>query len=215
MSPGKFLAQKLLQINAIKLSPQKPFLWASGLYSPIYCDNRIALSFPDVRDIIKLQFTELIRSLNSIDIVAGVATAGIAHGALVADAMQKPFIYVRSKAKAHGRQNQIEGHFRPGQSCVVIEDLISTGGSVLSAVSALRDQKLKVNLACSIFNYNFSRAIKNFEEAKCPFYSLTDYNTLIDIAVESGYINSSQKEILKTWRENPEIWSSNFKKMNS
>lgn len=201
------LAEFLLQIKAIKLQPTNPFTWASGIKSPIYCDNRKTLSFPKVRTYIRQSFTEMIsEKFGKPDIIAGVATGGIAHGALVAQDLGIPFVYVRSTPKAHGLGNQIEGYFEEGQSVVVIEDLISTGGSSLEAVKALRDAKLNVKGLAAIFTYGFDQASDNFEKAKCPFETLTNYDFLMEQATKKKYINESDIESLINWRQNPNEW---------
>lgn len=201
------LAEFLLQIKAIKLQPTNPFTWASGIKSPIYCDNRKTLSFPKVRTYIRQSFTEMIsEKFGKPDIIAGVATGGIAHGALVAQDLGIPFVYVRSTPKAHGLGNQIEGYFEEGQSVVVIEDLISTGGSSLEAVKALRDAKLNVKGLAAIFTYGFDQASANFETAKCPFETLTNYDFLMEQATKKKYINESDIESLINWRQNPNEW---------
>lgn len=201
------LAEFLLQIKAIKLQPTNPFTWASGIKSPIYCDNRKTLSFPKVRTYIRQSFTEMIsEKFGKPDIIAGVATGGIAHGALVAQDLGIPFVYVRSTPKAHGLGNQIEGYFEEGQSVVVIEDLISTGGSSLEAVKALREAKLNVKGLAAIFTYGFDQASNNFEKAKCPFETLTNYDFLMEQATKKKYINESDIESLINWRQNPTEW---------
>ncbi|HKK75091.1 MAG TPA: orotate phosphoribosyltransferase [Saprospiraceae bacterium] len=200
------IAKKLLQIKAIKLSPQKPFTWASGMQSPIYCDNRIALSFPEVRDFIIDAFVLHSKAYEEATAIAGVATAGIAHGALLADRLGLPFAYVRSKAKAHGRQNLIEGQLAKGAKVLVIEDLISTGGSSLQAVKALRDYGVEVLGTMAIFTYGFQKAADAFEQANCPLDTLTNYGVLVEQALRDQYINESELTLLKKWREAPESW---------
>ncbi len=197
------IAEKLLQINAIKLSPQKPFIWASGKPSPIYCDNRITLSYPDVRDVIIEAFVDSIRQ-NHADVAAivGVATAGIPHGALIAAKMGLPFAYVRSKPKAHGRQNQIEGKIDEGSSVVMIEDLISTGGSSLKAVDALRQANIHVLSVHAIFEYGFPLAASAFELADCPYFTLSNFPVLLEKAIEMEYITNDEIEIISEWRKN-------------
>jgi orotate phosphoribosyltransferase len=197
----RLLAQQLLEIKAIKLSPQHPFTWASGILSPIYCDNRVTLSHPSVRNYIKQQFVEKSNSFGDFDVVAGVATAGIPHGMLLADALNKPFIYVRDKPKGHGRQNQIEGELAPNARVLVIEDLISTGGSSIKAVKIVQDTDCQVVGTLAIFTYNFDIATKAFAEANCPFTTLCDYTTLIEVAAETGYVNPNDLAMLKAWRE--------------
>jgi orotate phosphoribosyltransferase len=199
------VAANLLQINAVKLSPQNPFTWASGIKSPIYCDNRLILSYPDVRTFIIESFVEKSKSF-TFDIVAGVATAGIPHGALLADRLHKPFIYVREKAKSHGRQNQIEGILTEGAKVLVIEDLISTGGSSLKAVEAVREAGGEVAGILAIFTYGFDKAKQLFNASDCPFETLTDYDTLLLQAIEHNYIAADALDTLKMWRQNPETW---------
>lgn len=200
------VAKKLLQIKAIKLSPQKPFTWASGMQSPIYCDNRIALSFPEVRDFIIEAFVLHSKPYQEATAVAGVATAGIAHGALLADRLGLPFAYVRSKAKDHGRQNLIEGQLAEGAKVLVVEDLISTGGSSLQAVSALREYGVEVLGTLAIFTYGFQQAVDAFAAADCPLTTLTHYEVLIEQALADQYISKSELSLLKKWREAPDAW---------
>lgn len=204
------VAQLLLQINAIKLSPQNPFTWASGMKSPIYCDNRIVLSHPKVRSQIVDFFAAKAKTFPRFDMVAGVATAGIAHGALLAHVLDKPFAYVRSSAKAHGRQNQIEGEVRGGERVLVVEDLISTGGSSLAAVEALRAVGCEVVGTIAIFTYDFAEATMAFAQANCPLATLTNYPTLLEEAINANYIEKSDLETLQAWRENPRSWSEQF-----
>jgi orotate phosphoribosyltransferase len=204
---AKKTAECLLQIKAIKLQPSNPFTWASGWKSPIYCDNRKTLSFPEVRSYIRDSFAELVSELYpQADLIAGVATGAIAHGALVADKLGLPFIYVRSAAKEHGLGNQIEGYFEPGQKVVVIEDLISTGGSSLSAVSALRKAGCEVLGMVAIFTYEFRKAEDGFAAENCTLHTLSNYSVLIDSAVSTGYIGPADVETLKKWRVDPSIW---------
>ncbi len=201
------IAELLLQIKAIKLQPNAPFTWASGWKSPIYCDNRIALSYPNIRTFIRQSLVKKIEEVyGAPEVIAGVATAAIAQGALVAEAMGLPFVYVRASAKDHGRENLIEGELKGHESAVVIEDLISTGGSSIKAVKALRDAGCKVKGMISIFTYGFAVADENFKTTKCKIVSLCNYNELIQVAVESKYINSADLETLKKWRENPDKW---------
>ena len=208
MSYSKEIAKALLKIKAVKLNPQKPFIWSSGLKSPIYCDNRISLSHPNVRNLIINGFVELVKSnLNPLpDCIAGVATAGIPHGALLADRLNLPFIYVRSKAKAHGRQNLIEGEWQPAAKVVVVEDLISTGGSSLKAVEALRAAGLDVQRVIAIFNYGFAEAKNNFQHANCTFNTLTNFREMVEIAIQNGYIQAGESELLEEWITNPTEW---------
>ena len=196
-----------MQINAIILQPNNPFKWAAGWNSPIYCDNRKTLSYPEIRTFIR---TSLVSAINNhykgANVIAGVATAGIPHGALVAEELGLPFIYVRDKAKEHGKQNQIEGHFEEGQSVVLIEDLISSGKSSLEAVSALREAGMNVKGLVSIFTYGFEAAKQNFENADCNFVSLCDYANMLPQALETNYITKSELPLLQAWRKNPSIW---------
>jgi orotate phosphoribosyltransferase len=201
------LAKKLLQIKAIKLQPANPFTWASGMKSPIYCDNRKILSFPEVRISIRDAFAEQIPQIfPEVDMIAGVATGAIAHGVLVAEKMNLPFIYVRSNPKGHGLENLIEGDISVGKNVVVIEDLISTGGSSLKAVDALRKENVNVLGLVAIFTYEFQKAIKNFENSNCAFATLSNYSSLIDTALETGFISNEELELLKKWRNDPENW---------
>jgi len=201
------IAEKLLQINAIKLNPANPYTWASGWKSPIYCDNRKILSFPEVRDLVRDEFVSLLKQkFGNADVIAGVATGAIAHGALVADVLKLPFIYIRSSSKSHGLENLIEGVLEPGQKVVVIEDLISTGGSSIKAVEAIREKNAEVLGMLAIFSYGFEQASKNFENAKCDLHTLTNYNSLLKIAIETNYISENQVDSLNSWRQSPEKW---------
>ena len=200
------VARNLLEIKAVKLSPSAPFTWASGMLSPIYCDNRVALSHPGVRTFLKNCLAEKSREFGNFDVVAGVATAGIPHGALLADVLEKPFIYVRSSAKDHGRRNQIEGELKPGQRVLVVEDLISTGGSCLLAVDALREAGATVAGVLAIFQYGFTKADTAFAEKGVGFHTLTNYDALVIEAARTGYVSESDLNTLKKWRENPEAW---------
>ena len=204
---GKQVAKTLLQINAIILEAENPFTWASGWKSPIYCDNRKILSFPESRTFIRQSLANVIqKQYGSSNLIAGVATGAIAHGALVAEEMGLPFIYVRSAKKGHGKQNMIEGAYTSGQSVIVIEDLISSGKSGLEAVETLREEGLNVKGVISIFTYGFNAATENFKKADCEFISLCNYSTLLQEAVKQEYINESDVEILEKWRENPSKW---------
>lgn len=204
------IAEYLLQIKAIKLQPSNPFTWASGLKSPIYCDNRKTLSFPVVRSFIRDSFAGIVRSFYpAAELIAGVATGAIAHGVLVAEKLGLPFIYVRSEAKEHGLGNQIEGYYEPGQKVVVIEDLISTGGSSLGAVKALREAGCDLLGMAAIFTYEFKRAEDGFAAAKCELHTIGNYSTLISTAARSGYINEQEIETLKQWRMDPSAWGLN------
>ncbi|TFH26691.1 MAG: orotate phosphoribosyltransferase [Bacteroidia bacterium] len=207
------VAGLLLQSKAIILEPAKPFTWASGWKSPIYCDNRVTLSYPEIRNYIKEAFTRIIEeTFPSPDLVAGVATGAIAQGVLVAEAMNLPFVYVRPSVKGHGRQNLIEGRLQPGQKVVVVEDLISTGGSSLKAVDALRQAGAEVAGMVAIFSYGFQVAEDNFRDAKVALRTLTDYHTLIETALESGDIQPEQVALLQEWRKNPSQWKGESKK---
>ncbi len=202
------VAESLLQIKAIKLQPKKPFTWASGWKSPIYCDNRVALSHPPIRTYIRQKLSELIQEeFGSVEMISGVATAGIPQGVLVAQDLGLPFTYVRGSSKEHGKQNQIEGEVVSGQRVVVIEDLISTGKSSLKAVQALREADCNVVGLVSIFTYGFAEADKNFTEAKCRHLSLCNYDNLLEVAAKHNYILNSDIEVLEQWRENPSAWS--------
>jgi orotate phosphoribosyltransferase len=206
------VAEFLLQIKAVKLQPDKPFTWASGIKSPIYCDNRKTLSYPSIRTYIRQHFVEVINdSFGKPDVIAGVATGGIAIGALVAQEMGLPFVYVRSEAKKHGMTNMIEGEISAGQTVVVIEDLISTGGSSIKAVEALREKECNVKGLVAIFTYNFDEATQNFKKAKCRVETLTNYNTLIKAAVQKEYITEKDIKSLKDWRSNPSEWFQSVK----
>jgi orotate phosphoribosyltransferase len=202
------VAEFLLQIKAIKLQPQKPFTWASGWNSPIYCDNRITLSYPTVRTYIRQRLAEVIHEeFSSANLIAGVATAGIPQGVVVAQELGLPFAYVRSAPKDHGMNNMIEGEVKEGQKVVVVEDLISTGNSSLKAVEALRAAGCEVIGMVSIFTYGFEVANQNFKNANCKLISLSNYDDLIDQALESSCINPNEVELLKSWRADPAIWA--------
>ncbi len=204
---AKKTAEYLLQIKAIKLQPSNPFTWASGWKSPIYCDNRKTLSFPEVRAYIRDSFATMVNELYPrAELIAGVATGAIAHGALAADKLGLPFIYVRSEAKEHGLGNQIEGFFEKGQKVVVIEDLISTGGSSLAAVKALREAGCDVLGMLAIFTYEFKKASDGFEAAGCKLNTLSNYSVLVDTALKTDYIGASDVETLKKWRVDPSVW---------
>lgn len=201
------IAEYLLQIKAIKLQPNDPFTWASGLKSPIYSDNRLSLSHPAIRTFIKDSLAHEIKSnYPQVEAIIGVATAGIAPGALVADALGLPFGYVRSEPKKHGMGKQVEGDIRPEQAVVLVEDLVSTGKSSLQAVHALRDFGSNVLGLASIFSYGLQVAEKNFSEANCPIFSLCNYDILVQIALEKNYVSPSDMEVLKSWRLNPEAF---------
>ena len=205
------IASRLLQIKAIKLSPQRPFTWASGLQSPIYCDNRILLSYPDHRWVVVDALVDASEQFEDYDFVAGVATAGIAHGVLLANAMELPFAYVRSKPKGHGRQNLIEGEISKGARILVVEDLISTGKSSLAAVEALRNAGHQVIGVLAIFSYGLPVAKSAFDEANCPLHTITNYEVLLNTALSSDYITENQLASLKAWKEDPQRWSEDQK----
>ena len=207
MEIEKLIAGHLLETKAVKLSPEKPFLWASGWHSPIYCDNRKLLSYPSIRKDITAAFVSVItENFKNVDIIAGVATGAIAWGALVAEKLDKPFIYVRPKPKDHGLGAQVEGDLPKGAKVVVIEDLISTGKSSLSAVDALEKNGAIVEGMVAIFSYHFIKSIRAFEEANVTLYNLSQYETLLDLAVEKNYIDGAMLNLLKEWRINPELW---------
>jgi orotate phosphoribosyltransferase len=204
---AKKTAELLLQINAIKLEPENPFTWASGWKSPIYCDNRVMLSYPEIRNFVREEMAKQVERLyGKPDVIAGVATGAIGIGILVAEALGLPFVYVRPEPKSHGRQNQIEGYFESGQTVVVIEDLISTGKSSLNAVRALKDQNAKVKGMIAIFTYGFPVASANFEAEGVELHTLSDYEHLIEQASETHYIKESQLKTLLEWRSNPQEW---------
>jgi orotate phosphoribosyltransferase len=204
---GLKVAESLLKIKAVKLKPEEPFTWASGWKSPIYCDNRKTLSYPEIRTFIRQQFTTIIESEFSMpDVIAGVATGGIAIGALVAQELGIPFVYIRSSAKEHGMQNMVEGVIESGQSVIVIEDLISTGMSSLKAVAALKAIGCNVKGMVAIFSYGFQIAEDAFKKEKITLYTLTNYNQLIEQAVNLEYISAEKIDTLKSWRENPAEW---------
>jgi len=204
---AKQVAKSLLQINAIILQPNNPFKWAAGWNSPIYCDNRKTLSYPEIRTNIKQGLAAIVKNhYKGANVIAGVATAGIPHGALVAEELGLPFIYVRSKAKEHGKQNQIEGCFEEGESVILVEDLISSGKSSLDSAQVLKDAGMNVKGMVSIFTYGFDAAAENFKKAECEYVSLCDYSTLLPIAKEQQYVEESDLSVLNEWRDNPAIW---------
>lgn len=202
------VADRLLEIQAIRLQPSSPFTWASGWKSPIYCDNRLSLSFPETRDLIKEQLVRAVQQFfPSVEGVAGVATAGIPQGALIANDLKLPFIYVRSKAKGHGMENMIEGKVTPGQKVVVVEDLVSTGGSSLKAVQDLKNAGFEVLGMVAIFSYGFDLAAQNFEDAGIDLVCLCDYEAMLPQALQRNYINEEVLKSLADWRTNPATWS--------
>lgn len=204
---SKEIAQSLLKIEAIRLSPDQPFTWSSGWKSPIYCDNRLSLSYPDIRNFVKDSLATKIKELYpGVEAIAGVATAGIPQGALVADVLGLPFIYVRSKAKGHGMENLIEGHSVSGQKVVVIEDLISTGGSSLKAIEALRKGEIIVLGLGAIFTYGFALAEESFKAANVDFFTLSNYSTMLEEALQKNYINDVQLGSLQEWNRDPGNW---------
>ena len=201
------VAEKLLQVDAVKLNIENPYTWASGWKSPIYCDNRKVLSFPFVRDFIKSEMSSIIfERFADAEVLAGVATAGIAWGAMAADQLKLPYIYVRPKPKEHGLGNQIEGAYSAGQKVLVIEDLISTGKSSLQVCEVLKNAGVEVIGMVSIFNYGFPQAQEAFEKANIPFISLTNYEVLIKLAIEKGLVSQTQLESLLNWKNNPAEW---------
>jgi orotate phosphoribosyltransferase len=208
---GLQVAEYLLQIKAIELKPNSPFTWASGLKSPIYCDNRKTLSYPTLRTHIRQQFVNAIHTeFGPIDVIVGVATGGIAIGALIAQEMGLPFAYVRSEAKKHGLGNQVEGVIEPNQKVLVIEDLVSTGKSSLAAVDALRQIKAEVTGMVAIFTYDFQQATDAFQAAQVKLHTLTNYHLLLEKAVQKEYVTEDQLETLRNWRKSPSAWSEAF-----
>lgn len=208
MTNATVIAGKLLQAEAVQLNPSQPFTWASGWKSPIYCDNRRVLSYPYIRDFIKSEMCNIVfEKFPDVDLVAGVATAGIAWGAMVADQLKLPFIYVRPKPKEHGLGNQIEGYFRRDQKVIVIEDLVSTGKSSLQVVDVLKSEGIEVAGMVSIFTYGFPVAKEAFNAAGIPYYSLTDYPSLVALALERQTIQPSEEEVLLKWRDDPANWT--------
>lgn len=207
----KKIAKYLLEIEAVKLSPTKPFTWASGLKSPIYCDNRLTISYPVIRTAIARGLAEIIKSkFPEVEAIGGVATAGIPHAAWVAELLDLPLFYVRSKPKNHGRGKQIEGAINPGTKVILIDDLLSTGGSVLKAVDAAKKEKLDVIGVGAIFSYQLDELTRNFKKYNLEFDTVTNYSELIEAALEMEKISPAQLEVLKTWRNNPEKWSKTF-----
>jgi len=207
MTNEKAVAEKLLQINAIKLNPIQPFTWASGWKSPIYCDNRKALSFPYIRDFIKSEMCNVVfEHFGEAELLAGVATAGIAWGAMAADQLKLPYIYVRPKPKEHGLGNQIEGFYEKGQKVVVVEDLVSTGKSSLQVVDVLKGAGLDVVGMVSIFTYGFPVAEQAFKQYNLPYRSLTNFPVLIELAIEKGIVSAEHQQVILKWREDPASW---------
>ncbi|OIQ28154.1 MAG: orotate phosphoribosyltransferase [Bacteroidetes bacterium MedPE-SWsnd-G2] len=207
---AKKTAELLLQIHAIKLQPNDPFTWASGWNSPIYCDNRIVLSYPPIRNYIREQMAKYIeQQYGRPDVIAGVATGAIGIGILVAEYLGLPFVYVRPEAKSHGRKNQIEGHVQKGQNVVVVEDLISTGKSSLNAVKALKEAEVNVKGMVAIFSYGFDVADENFKSANVELNTLSNYENLLEQALDTNYITKAEQEILALWNANPSSWNAN------
>lgn len=207
---AKKTAEVLLQINAIKLQPEDPFTWASGWKSPIYCDNRIVLSFPLIRNYVRETMARFIeKQYGKPDVIAGVATGAIGIGALVAEYLNLPFVYVRPEAKKHGRQNQVEGYIKKGQTVVVVEDLISTGKSSLNAVEALKEAEVTVRGMVAIFSYGFDVAKENFSAAQIELHTLSNYENLLEQALDTNYITEKQQDILAQWNANPSKWNAN------
>ena len=205
--PERILAEKLLQISAIKLQPQNPFVWASGWNSPIYTDNRRILSYPDIRNFIKVEFARVIlEHFTDVEVIAGVATGAIAIGAIVADTLSLPYVYVRATPKDHGLENLIEGNLKPGAKVVVIEDLVSTGGSSLKTVEILQTYGGEVIGMTCLFNYLFPMAVKRFHEANINLVALCDYPTMLEVAEKTSYISPGEAEKLREWREDPADW---------
>ena len=207
MTTAEHVAHDLLRIGAVTLRPGDPFTWASGRLSPVYTDNRLTLSHPDVRGRIADGFAALAAKVGAVDAVSGTATAGIAHGALLADRLGLPFSYVRASAKGHGKENRIEGRVEPGQRVVVVEDLVSTGGSVLSAAAALRDAGAEPVAAFAVFTYGFPEADAAFSDAGLPLHTLTDFQTLARVAQETGALGGDAWDVLAAWRDDPSAWS--------
>lgn len=204
---GKLIAPKLIEVKAIKLQPNNPFTWASGWKAPIYCDNRKTLSYPQIRSLIKLELARVIsETFGDVEAIAGVATGAIAQGALVADLLGLPFVYVRSSPKDHGLENLVEGELKPNSKVVVIEDLISTGGSSLKAAEAIRNFGCEVLGMVAVYTHGFPMAEQNFEKAGVKLVTLTDYDQVIEEALRTGYISAENVELLREWRKSPETW---------
>lgn len=201
------VAKILLSINAVTLNPSEPYRYASGILSPIYCDNRLLMSYPEQRQKIRDSFATLIEDLGlKFDVIAGTATAGIPHAAWLAEKLRKPMIYIRSKAKEHGKTNQVEGVLKEGQSVLVIEDLVSTGGSSVAAVDAVRQAGGDVIAVIAIFTYEMEKAKDKFVEAECPLFTLSNFSTLVNVAEQEGYVSEEQRNIILEWNKNPVDW---------
>lgn len=204
---ARYLAEQLLSIKAVVLNPQNPFTWSSGIKSPIYCDNRLLLSFPTIRESVKSVLVDISSNTgNQIDAIAGVATAGIPHATLVADELNLPLAYIRSSPKKHGTENKVEGKLEKGQNVIVIEDLISTGGSCMSAVETIQEMGCNVIKVAAIFSYEFDKAHSSFEQSNIPLETVTQYSILAQVAKEKGYIPADDFAKLEEWRANPETW---------
>jgi orotate phosphoribosyltransferase len=207
MSTAKHFAEKLLQIKALQVNLQKPYVWASGWNSPVYCDNRKVLSFPHVRDFVKTELANMVlEHFPDAEVIAGVATAGIAHGVMAADLLKLPFVYVRAKPKEHGMGNQVEGYLEPGKKVVVIEDLVSTGKSSLQVVDVLRELGSEVIGMCALFTYGFPVADAAFQQASLPLHTISNYQALMEVAEEQHLVETSQRESLAQWRKDPANW---------
>lgn len=207
MSTQKEFASRLLQIKALQINTERPYQWASGWFSPVYCDNRKVLSHPHLRDFVKSELANMVlQHFPEAEVIAGVATAGIAHGVMAADLLKLPFIYVRAKPKEHGMGNQIEGELQPGQKVVVVEDLVSTGKSSLQAAEAIRAAGGEVVGMCALFTYSFPAAYEAFKEAGIALHTISDYNALIELAVEKGIVKEEEKVTLAQWRTAPDVW---------
>ncbi|TLG81324.1 orotate phosphoribosyltransferase [Vagococcus zengguangii] len=207
MTTAQQTAQHLLEIGAVSLKPTEPFTWASGIKSPIYCDNRVIMGYPSIRKEVARNLAEMIKTnYPDVEVIAGTATAGIPHAAWIADILELPMVYIRSAAKKHGRGNQIEGVIHEGQKMVIIEDLISTGGSVLEAAEAAKREGADVLGVAAIFTYELADGINNFEEAGLAFETLTNYSTLITTAIDTNRIEANQRELLEEWKQNPREW---------
>ena len=211
MEIAEQVARILLEIRAVTLSPGKPYTYASGIRSPIYCDNRLLMSYPEKREKIIQCFLETIKQNRlGFDVIGGIATAGIPHAAWLAEKLGVPMIYVRSEAKEHGKQNQIEGMLKKGQKVLMIEDLISTGGSSTTAIKAVQEAGAKVEACIAIFTYEMEKARNAFNEAECSLYPLSNFSTLVSVAGETGYVDAGQKEIILEWNKNPAAWGEKY-----
>lgn len=210
MFNNQIVASKLLETGAVRIRPDQPFTWASGLRSPVYCDNRILLSFPEIRTGLIDFMVKVVKDFEFFDTIAGVATAGIPHGALLADRLKLPFAYIRSKPKEHGRQNLIEGHIPEGAKVLIVEDLISTGMSSLQAVEAVKQIPAEVSGVIAIFQYGIPKATAAFAAAGCPFKTLTDFTTIIQVAADGQWISHDDLAVLRQWSADPQAWSAQY-----